>query len=236
MVDSTFRASQLTSLRQSAANLWTPDAEHAPTKTEVFCSADDASGHGFVLALARRHGAGRPWLWVQDQRSRKRSGIPYFHGLPEALRHNCHYVAAEKTEDVLFALEEGLRCPSLGFVIGEIAGDPKALGFTQSRRLAVASEKHGVPLYLLRSDAARSLSAARMRWVVEPAVSQAPATNRKAPGVPAWQAELFRSRLYQPSRWMLACDRDQLSVIPPGDRVDLASVSGDRSLAASGGA
>jgi len=147
------------------------------------------------MALAQRHGAGRPWLWVQDERSRKRCGVPYFHGLPDALRHECHYVAAGKAEDVLFALEEGLRCSALDFVIGEIAGDPKALGFTQSRRLAVASEQHGVPLYLLRSDAARSLSAARMRWQVEAETSQAPSTNSKAPGAPAWRAELFRSRL-----------------------------------------
>ncbi|OBX17910.1 hypothetical protein A9995_14005 [Erythrobacter sp. QSSC1-22B] len=202
-------------------------------KTEIFCSADDASGGGFAMALARRHGAGRPWLWVQDERSRKRCGVPYFHGMPEALRHECHYVAAGKVEDVLFALEEGLRCPALGFVIGEIAGDPKALGFTQSRRLAVASEQHGVPLYLLRSDAARSLSAARMRWQIEAETSQAPSTNSKAPGAPAWGAELFRSRLYQPSRWTLVHDRDRLSNAAPGDRVDLATVSGDRSLGAS---
>ena len=224
----------MVSMRRSVTNSWTPDADHAPTKTEIFCNSDDASGGGFALAMAERHGPGRPWLWVQDSRSRKLGGLPYFHGLPNGLRHQCHYVAADKAEDVLFALEEGLRCPALGFVIGEIAGDPKALGFTQSRRLAVASEAHGVTLYLLRTNAARSLSAARMRWAITAAQSQAPSTNPKAPGAPAWQAELFRSRIYQPSRWTLARDTGQLSITTAGDRVDLAAVSGDRPLAEAG--
>lgn len=224
----------MVSLRRSDENLWTPKSEHAPTKTEIFCNADNACGSGFALALAEQHGIGKPWLWVQDARARKRSGIPHLHGLPEGLRNSCHYIAADKVEDVLFALEEGLRCTALSFVMGEIAGDPKALGFTQSRRLAVASEKHGVPLYLLRIDAARSLSAARMRWDIVPAGSQPPMTNPKAPGFPAWSAELFRSRLYQPSRWTLVSDNSELSIKAPRDRIDLAALSGDRPLAVSG--
>lgn len=228
---STIQASQLMSLRQSADTLWTSETENAPTKTEIFCSSDNAAGSGFAMALAERHGSHRAWLWVQDERSRKRSGVPFLHGMPEALRSDCHYIAADKTEDVLFALEEGLRCSALRFVFGEITGDPKALGFTQSRRLAFASEQYGVPLYLIRSDAERSLSAARMRWNVEPAPSQPPLANLKAPGNPVWDAELFRSRLYRPSRWKLAHDNGALTISPPADSVDLVSVSGNRPLA-----
>ena len=73
---------------------------------------------------------------------------------------------AATPEDALFALEEGLRCRELACVIGEIAGNPKALDFTASRRLSLAAERHGVPLVLVRLDAARDLCSARMRWQV----------------------------------------------------------------------
>ena len=183
------------------------------------------------MALAQKHGTKGPWLWVQDRESRKHSGIPYYFGLPDGYRRDCHYVAADNAMDALFALEEGLRCQALAFVVGELAGDPKALGFTQSRRLAVACETYGVPLYLIRNKATRSLSAARMRWNVEPIGSNPLATNHNAPGAPAWNAELFRSRLYRPARWTLTDDKRGLSITTPRDRVDLASLSGDRQMA-----
>ena len=50
-----------------------------------------------------------------------------------------------------------MRCRDLAFVIGELAGNPKALDFTSSRRLSLAAEKHGVPLVLVRLDAGARL-------------------------------------------------------------------------------
>ncbi|MDN3644636.1 hypothetical protein QWY75_00290 [Pontixanthobacter aestiaquae] len=232
----TVQASQLMSLRQSTDTQWNPQIDYAPTQTEIFCSSDTAAGGGFAMAMAQKHGGDRPWLWVQDERSRKRSGVPYLYGLPESLRHDCHYVAADKVEDALFALEEGLKCSALSFVIGEISGDPKALGFTQSRRLAFASENYGVPLYLIRGDAERSLSAARMRWDIEAAMSLPCATNSKASGSPVWNAELFRSRLYRPSRWKLGHDDGALTIVSSANRLDMVAISGDRPLAEAGSA
>ncbi|MEX0341550.1 MAG: hypothetical protein AB3N06_03100, partial [Erythrobacter sp.] len=113
------------------------------------------------------------------------------------------HVLAEKAEDALFALEEGLRCRDLAFVVGEIAGNPRPLDFTASRRLTLASEKHGVPLFLVRIDAARDLSSARMRWEVASAPSPHPRWNAHAPGAPRWQAELFRARAHAPGEWVL---------------------------------
>ena len=116
-----------------------------------------------ALALALdglRHTSGadeKPVLWVQDEGSRRKTGRPYRPGLPEHLRHRLIHVAAATPEDALFALEEGLRCRDLAFVIGEIAGNPRALDFTASRRLSLAAEKHGTALWLVRLDAARDL-------------------------------------------------------------------------------
>ena len=133
-----------------------------------------------------------------------------FRSLPPALRHRLIHVAAKSLEDALFALEEGLRCRDLAFVIGELAGNPKALNFTASRRLSLAGEKHGVPLWLVRLDAARDLGSARMRWAARAAPSAPPRWNPQAPGVPAWRAELFRARGHPPGEWLLGEEGDRL--------------------------
>lgn len=186
--------------------------------SEVFASGREASGAGLALSLAldelRSQQAGegaeaedrRAILWVQDRAAVRLTGRPYRPGLPQAVRHRVIHVLAEKPQDMLFALEEGLRCRDLACVIGELAGNPKALDFTASRRLSLAAEKHGVPLWLVRLDAARDLSSARLRWEVASAPSPEPEWNLDAPGTPSWQAELFRARSYAPGKWMMRDD------------------------------
>lgn len=150
-------------------------------------------------------------LWVQTREAARLGGRPYRAGLPADLQARVIHVLADKAEDALFALEEGLRCRDLAFVLGEIAGNPKALDFTASRRLTLASARHGVPLFLVRLDAARDLSSARMRWEVALAPSLAPRWNAQAPGAPRWRAELFRARGHAPGEWLLGEDRGHLT-------------------------
>ena len=153
----------------------------------------------------------RSVLWVQTREAARRAGRPYRAGLPEELQARVIHVLAEKAEDALFALEEGLRCRDLAFVLGEISGNPKALDFTASRRLTLASARHGVPLFLVRLDAARDLSSARMRWEVAAAPSPAPRWNAQAPDMPRWRAELFRARAHAPGQWLLGEEDGRLS-------------------------
>lgn len=216
---------------------WRPGLEVDVHHSEIFASADEASGAGAALALALdqakpEHGD-RPWLWVQDKTARRLGGRPYRPGLPSDLRHRLIYVSANKPEDALFALEEGLRCRDLAFVVGEIAGNPRALGLTASRRLSLAAERHGTPLWLIRLDAQRDLGSARMRWEVRSAPSLRPHWNAAAPGTPSWSADLFRAHTHQPGHWIL---RDDASLtaepIATPHSGDLAGATGDRSLAA----
>ncbi|MFC3099335.1 hypothetical protein [Altererythrobacter lauratis] len=214
--------------------------------SEIFAHGDDGAGVAAALALALddlRHqpaaGAGeKPVLWVQDEASLKRTGRPYRPGLPPALRHRVIHVAARGAADALFALEEGLRCRDLAFVIGEVAGNPRELGLTASRRLSLAAEKHGVPLFLVRHDAARDLGSARMRWQVRSAPSPHGCWNPAAPGVPSWHAELFRARAHPPGEWILRNDRENLVAerpiiaSPAPGHGDLVPAAGAGSLAA----
>ena len=237
----------------SHAAQWRPGLVPA-RHSEVFASSSEAGGAAAALALAldglRVQGLGaqgldtddrREVLWVQDRPSLRRSGRPYCPGLPPQVRTRVIHVAANTPEDALFALEEGLRCRDLACVIGELAGNPKALGLTASRRLSLAAEKHGVPLFLIRHDARRDISSARMRWEVRSAPSSHPRWNGGAPGAPAWQAELFRARAHREGKWILRDDgsklvasREDAATRETGspDHGDLAEAVGARSLAA----
>jgi protein ImuA len=224
---------------------------------EIFASGGEGAGAALALALAldRMRAAApdpladacdeRPWLWVQDSAALRLTGRPYRPGLPAALRHRLIHVAARTPEEALFAIEEGLRCRDLAFVIGEIVGNPRALDFTASRRLSLAAEKHGIPLLLIRLDARRDLGSARMRWEAHPAPSPPPRWNPQAPGTPTWRAELFRARNHPPGEWILCDDGTALAAAKTADLQpftspphpgDLAASAGDRPLAAYRGA
>ena len=224
---------------------WHPGLGTACRHTELFAPADEASGAALALAMAGHaadavaddSGDHRSWLWVQDKAAIRLSGRPYRPGLPQALRHRLIHVAANRAEDALFALEEGLRCRDLAFVIGEVAGNPAVFDFTASRRLSLVAERHGVPLWLVRLSARHDLGSARMRWDVTAAPSPPPRWNRDAPGDPRWRADLFRAHVFQPGQWILGHDaagRGLDSFAP--DHGDMVPGAGDRPLAAVPGA
>ena len=248
---STFGEScDIAALAAARAQRWSP-GRGAPAHSEIFASTRDACGAGLALALARdglraverssldEAEDRRNILWVQDISAIKACGRPYRHGLPRELRHRLIHVEAKSAEDALFALEEGLRCRDIAFIVGEILGNPRALDFTASRRLSLAAERHGVPLWLVRLDARPDLSSARMRWQAGAAPSLSPRWNAQAPGRPSWNAELFRARNHAPGKWILHDDDDRLVTIGSiGDQPastypgDLARATVGRSLAA----
>jgi protein ImuA len=191
-----------------------------PTLCELFPDHPrDAGTTGFLL-LQLDHA--RPVLWVQERMAILESGRIHPPGLgqPGLIRDLIH-VEARDARQALWAMEEGLRCPGLGAVIGELWGDPAALDFTATRRLAVAAERHGVPAWLVRPGGTPNLSGARMRWRIASRPSLANLLNPKAPGPSAWDAELFRARGFPPGRWSVTDERAE-------DRVDLAAAPADR--------
>jgi protein ImuA len=202
---------------------WQPRLAEPPFHSEIFAPPDEASGAGLALALARdaltsSGGEGedsRHVLWVQDVKAIRLGGRPFLGGLPSDLRHRVIHVATNTPEDALFALEEGLKCRDLACVIGEIAGNPRALNFTASRRLSLTAERHGVRLWLVRLDAEPDLSSARMRWRVRAASSPPPRWNPAAPGPATWEAELFRARCHRPGQWMLSDANGSLHIVEP---------------------
>ena len=140
---------------------------------------------------------------------------------PGLATSNLIHVEARDARDALWAMEEGLRCAALSAVIGEVWGDPRALDFTATRRLAVASERSGVAAFLIRLGGHANLSGARMRWRIASAPSLVDDLDPKAPGTPVWDAELFRARGMPPGRWSVSRDAGVF---------DLAAAPGGRAL------
>lgn len=254
------KAAQLLALGQAAPR-WRPGlAATGAMHSEIFAPADEAGGAACALALAldllraaeraeRAEQAGgvrgvflaaKPLLWVQDAASIKKTGRPYYPGLPPPLRARVIHVAVKDAADALFALEEGMRCRDLACVIGEIAGNPRALDLTASRRLGLAAEKHGVPLFLVRHDAARDISSARMRWQVRSATSPPPRWNAAAPkagaGIGSWHADLFRARAHAPSEWILHDDGHALIAERPAPAAMPATTPDHGAVAGAAGA
>ncbi|MFG5380226.1 ImuA family protein [Yoonia sp. R2-816] len=191
------------------------------TLSEAFPeTATDAAAVGFVLARLPHTTA--PILWVQDRLSRKETGRPYLAGI--GTDRPLIMVSLSRAADVLWAMEDGLRCKALGGVIGEVWGDPPVLDFTATKRLAMRSEAADVPCWLIRRAASPDLSAARDRWRIASLPSAPHPHDAQAPGLPRWSLDLFRSRRSKPGQWVATYDR-------AADRLDLSAAIRDGTLA-----
>ncbi|MGL5012339.1 MAG: hypothetical protein ACRC6I_20920 [Paracoccaceae bacterium] len=158
--------------------------------------------------------------------SRKETGRPHLPGF--GMGRPLLLLEVVRPADVLIAAEEGLRCAALSAVVAEIRGDPPALSFTATKRLALRADAVSVPCWLLRHGGTRDLSAARDRWAVASLPSAANPDDPKAPGDPRWRLELFRSRDKPSGVWVACHDR-------AADRVDLAAAVSDGTLAEDAG-
>lgn len=205
--------------RPKSAARWTPGADLPATLSEVFAqSPADGGAVGFVLSQLSR--SSLPIFWVQDRLSAKEAGVPYLPGIirPFVMVH------LSRPDEVLVAMEEGLRSGGLAAVVGEVWGTPSCLDFTATRRLVLRAEAVGVACWLIRRGATPDLSAARNRWRVASLPSARHPDDPLAPGDPRWRVDLFRSRFAGPGIWLARYDR-------AADRVDFTAAVPDRVLA-----
>jgi len=170
---------------------------------EVFAGdARSSAAAGFCTALLGRlapkgatGGAGAaPLLWVRRDGRLHGPGLAAF-GLDPA---RLIMARAERDREVLWAVEEGLRCPELAAVLGEV----DQVSLFASRRLQLAAEATGVTALLLRGAAGGGErlppSAAVTRWRVTPA----PGPSRRIEA-PRWRLELLRCRHGLPHEWII---------------------------------
>lgn len=180
---------------------------------EIYAAEGDdaAATAGFAVALATAMGkTDQTIFWLRLRRDVRQGGIIQAKGWAEL---------GGKPDDVIFgtfcnatallrATVGALQCQAVGAVIVEGRGQMRELDLTASRRLSLAAEKTGVPLFLLRFDTRPASSAAQTRWQVISASSQSLLGN--APGRPTFDIELLRQKSgLSGMRWRLEWDRDQ---------------------------
>ena len=173
-----------------------------------------AAATGFTLAMAKRGAEARPVLWVAEDMARKESGAPYGPGLDESglSPEQVVMVAAAQAHDVLWAMEEALRCRAIGAVIGEIRKE-NAIDAVASRRLSLAAGEGATLALLLRSRPDTRPVAAATRWIV---AAQPSTPLPYAVGPPAFAVRLVRNRHGRTGSWVLEWNRAE-------QRFDLAS-------------
>ena len=208
------RLPRIDQLPSGLGERWHLPVPPSPTLSELFAGHPrDGGWAGFLLAQVA---GGKPLLWIQDRMAILESGRVHPPGLPS---QDLIHIETRDARDALWAMEEGVRCAALSAVIGEIWGDPKALDFTATRRLAVASERSGTPCWLVRLGGTPNLSGARMRWRIASAPSLLNPLDGRASGSPAWDSDLFRARGMPPGRWTVAHEADVFHLVAgAGDR------------------
>jgi protein ImuA len=166
---------------------------------------DGAAPAAFIAGLAARLDPAKPVLWCQSGGD----GDVYGPGLAACGLAPSRLILARarNAADLLWAMEEGLRCRALAAVVGEIADLPGPA----SRRLQLAAESSGVTALALRrfrlpSALARAPNAGVTRWTVSPLPSE-PASGEPGLGRPRWRLDLWRARGAAPAEWIVeACD------------------------------
>ena len=142
---------------------------------EIAASAEahSAAATGFALGLSSSWPGekGRSLLWITEDMARAESGAPHGAGLdafglaPERLVT----VSVTHRRDLLWGMEEALRCRAVGVVIGEMrAGKIDAIAV---RRLSLAAAESGALALLLRAAPPADSSTAATRWIVGAASS-----------------------------------------------------------------
>jgi protein ImuA len=167
---------------------------------------DGAVATAFLAGILARLAPDRPVLWCHGSGDLHAPGL----ALCGAAAGRIILARTRNDQEMLWALEEGLKTPTLAAVVGELALVPAAA----SRRLQLAAEKTGVTAFALRrwrtADAASAQRAAPLaamtRWRVA-AVPSALISGEPGVGRPLWQLDLLRCRGGVPASWIVeACD------------------------------
>jgi protein ImuA len=145
-------------------------------------------------------GERRSIVWIAEDMALAESGALHGPGLdafglaPQRLLTIC----AAHRRDLLWAMEEALRCRAVGAVIGELR--QSEIDMVAMRRLSLAAGETGALALLLRSMPPRDASTAATRWIVGTAPSS---TAAYGPGPPRFAAHLTRNRRGSPGSWIL---------------------------------
>lgn len=172
---------------------------------------DAAATGGFVAGLlgALMRGGG-VCVWVSASRTLFPPSLKTFGIEPDRII----FVDLKRERDVLWAMEEALKCGGLASVVGEI----QEIGFTASRRLQLAVEQSRVTGFILRNHP-RNLGtvACVSRWRITHLASE---WQDDMPGVgfPRWNVELLKIRNGRPGVWQMEWEAGRFNTMVPEEQ------------------
>lgn len=167
---------------------------------------DSAASDGFIaglLAVLMQDGAA--CVWISTQRKLFPASLCLFNADPERII----FMDVTREKDVLWIMEEALKCAGLAGVVAELG----ELSLIESRRLQLAVEHSGVTGFILRKDARKAAnSVATARWKITPIASE---TQNQMPGIghPRWNVELSKVRNGNPGSWTLEWSGDRFQEV-----------------------
>ena len=109
------------------------------------------------------------------------------------------FIDLQKERDVLWAMEEALKCEGLAAVVAEMP----ELNFTASRRFQLAVEQSRVTGFILRNNPRYlNTNACVSRWEIKPLPTE---SYDELPGLgfPRWNVELLKIRNGKPGNWQI---------------------------------
>jgi len=162
------------------------------------CAATDGFIGGLLSVLMENEAA---CVWVSTSRKLFPSSLRMFNVDPERVI----FMDVSSEKDVLWILEEALKCQGLAAVVAEL----NEVSLIESRRLQLAVEQNGVTGFILRRDARKAVSTvATARWKISPVASEM-ADEMPGVGFPRWNVELLKVRNGNPGSWTLEWAADQ---------------------------
>jgi protein ImuA len=153
-----------------------------------------AATSGFVAGLlAPLMVQGGAALWISAGRTLFPPALKHYGLQPDRFI----FVDLNKEQDVLWAMDEALKCGALTAVVGEL----QDMSFTASRRLQLAVESSQVTGFVLRRNYRKvNPTACVSRWNITPLPSTT-ADDLPGVGYPQWKVELLRIRNGRPGVW-----------------------------------
>lgn len=153
-----------------------------------------AATNGFMAGLISQLMKKGTAVWVSSKRTLFPPALHVFGIAPEQI----YFIDLLRQKDVLWAIEEALRCDALSVVVGELS----ELSFTESRRLQLAVEQSRVTGFIHRySPKTENVSACVTRWKINPLASET--AGMPGVGFPRWNVELLKVRNGKPGTWQV---------------------------------
>ena len=173
----------------------------------ISCSPGDVAAtigfiSGIIASLMKNKSAA---IWISNNKIIFPPALKNFGITPDKII----FIYLKKEKEILWAMEEALKCEALAAVIADIPN----LNFTASRRLQLAVEKSNVTGFILRQTKnIISPTACVSRWKIT-SLPTALSNNMPGVGFPRWNVELIKIRNGKPGKWQVEWIRKNLNHI-----------------------